>query len=55
MYIKNLYYSTENFLQYNLQGGKQVEKYMWYLYCDNTGPDWGPYSGIQVDEVTAYL
>ena len=24
-------------------------------YCDNTGPDWGPYSGIQVDEFTAYL
>ena len=23
--------------------------------CDNTGPDWGPYSGIQVDEATAYL
>ena len=23
--------------------------------CDNTGPDWGQYSGIQVDEVTAYL
>ena len=22
---------------------------------DNTGPDWGPYSGIQVDEVTVYL
>ena len=23
--------------------------------CDNTGPDWGPHLGIQVDEVTTYL
>ena len=37
-----------------IRKAQQMFAFLW-ARCDNTGPDWGPYSGIQVDEVTAYL
>ena len=32
MCIKNLYYSAENYIQYNLHRGVKVKIYMWNLH-----------------------